>query len=79
MAPLFTIIFVSKLVSVEMACLLVIQNEIQALCAGGPTKLPPLLQRYNVREETKRLDSQFEILCTPMNKCSDVHIKLVKK
>ena len=30
-APLFTIIFVSKLVSVEMACLLSIQNEIQAL------------------------------------------------
>jgi hypothetical protein len=29
--PLFTIIFVSKLVSVEMACLLVIQNKIQAL------------------------------------------------
>ena len=32
MTPLFTVIFVSKLVSVEMACLLVIQNEIQALC-----------------------------------------------
>jgi hypothetical protein len=32
MAPLFTIIFVSRLVSVEMACLLGIQNRIQALC-----------------------------------------------
>ena len=32
MAPIFTLIFVSKLVSVEMACLLGIQNEIQALC-----------------------------------------------
>ena len=32
MAYIFTIIFISKLVSVEMACLLVIQNEIQAVC-----------------------------------------------
>ena len=32
MAPLFTIIFVSKLVSVEIAYLLGIQNRIQALC-----------------------------------------------
>ena len=28
------IIFISKLVSVEMACLLGIQNEIQAVCEG---------------------------------------------
>ena len=33
MAYIFTIIFISKLVSVEMACLLVIQNKKQALCA----------------------------------------------
>ena len=32
MAYIFTIIFTSKLVSVEMACLLGIQNEIQAVC-----------------------------------------------
>ena len=32
MAYIFTIIFISKLVSVEMACLLGIQNEIQAVC-----------------------------------------------
>ena len=31
MAYIFTIIFISKLVSVEMACLLGIQNEIQAV------------------------------------------------
>ena len=31
MAYIFSIIFISKLVSVKMACLLVIQNEIQAL------------------------------------------------
>jgi hypothetical protein len=31
MAYIFTVIFISKLVSVEMACLLVIQNEIQAV------------------------------------------------
>ena len=32
MAYIFIIIFISKLVSVEMACLLGIQNEIQAVC-----------------------------------------------
>ena len=30
----YTIISISKLVSVEMACLLGIQNEIQAVCNG---------------------------------------------
>ena len=34
MAYIFTIIFISKLVSVEMACPLGIQNEIQAVCAN---------------------------------------------
>ena len=32
-AYIFTIIFISKLVSVEMACLLGIQNKTQALCS----------------------------------------------
>ena len=34
MVYILTIIFTSKLVSVEMACLLGIQNEIQAVCVS---------------------------------------------
>ena len=35
---IFNIIFISKMVSVEMACLLGIQNEIRAVCHVLPGK-----------------------------------------
>lgn len=46
MACVFTIVFVSKLVSVEVACLLGVQNEIQAVC--GKAIHPKLFKKMHL-------------------------------